>query len=171
MSDAEKETMDRFRKLLPSDRCVLCGRTLEQVGGKRMVGSKSRGICLSTKFQGGGNADYPFQSVKLDETAGIYLMVWGEKDKWTSEAIERAKTAYLNARRPWFCQVCGARTCRECGAPINLPMGSDVLYDNGCSSHVTMFPFDPGCINPACKRYREWGETARNKKRNLRADG
>lgn len=158
MTDVNNKAMEKYKGLLPSDRCVLCGKTLEETGGRRLVANKLRGICLSNKFKGGGDADYPYQSVKLDDSEVVYLLVWGEKEKWTLEAIARAKSEYLNGRRPWFCQVCGERTCSECGAPINLPMGSDVLSDNGCSSHVTIFPFDPGCINPECKKYREWGK-------------
>ena len=153
MTAKENDGINKYLRLPPAERCAICRRTLEQVGGMRLIANKLRGICLSPEFKGGGNADYPYQSVKLDDS--VYLLVWGEKDKWTPEAIERAKTEYLNGRRPWMCQVCGERNCSECGAPINLPMGSDVLYDSGCSSHVAIFPFHPGCINPNCKKYKE----------------
>lgn len=143
---------------LPSDKCVLCEKRLEDVGGKRIIAQQLRGLMLSSKYMGGGNSDYPYQSCKLHDDEDLYLVVWGEKEKWTLPAIKRAKEEFLNGRRPWLCQICAHRKCSECGSPINYPMGSDILYDNGCSSHVAIFPFDPGCINPDCDKYREWGK-------------
>ncbi len=141
---------------LPAERCAICEKTLEETGGMRIVAQKFRGVGLSDKYQGGGNPDYPRQSVSLEDGSGTYLLVWGEKSKWTDAAIERARRAYLAGQRPWMCQRCAERKCSQCGSPINYPMGSDVLYDSGCSSHVAIFPFDPGCCNKNCKKYREW---------------
>lgn len=141
---------------LPSERCILCEKRLEDVGGKRIIAQKLRGLVLSHKHLGGGNPDYPHQSFQLEDEEGSYLVVWGDKELWTQGAIEKAKQEFLHGRRPWLCQLCARRECSECGAPINYPMGSDILYANGCSSHVAMSPFDPGCINTECKKYREW---------------
>lgn len=143
---------------LPSDCCVLCGRTLEDVGGgKRIIGQKLRGVTLTDRFQGGGNSEFPNKSVPLGDGTDRYLLVWGEPEQWTDEAIERARQEYLAGRRPWLCQLCGERKCSQCGWPINYPMGSDILHDSGCSTHIAIFPFDPGCINKQCKKYRDWG--------------
>ena len=79
-----------------------------------------------------------------------------DPSRWTDEAIERVRQDYLAGFRPWLCQKCTGRVCRKCGVPINYPLGSDVLYDNGCSSHVPILPFDPGCSNKACESYKEW---------------
>ena len=142
---------------LPSKCCVVCERSLEEVGGgKRVIAQQLRGLVISTRFKGGGDPDYPQQSFPLGDAEGSCLLVWGEKELWTYDAIERARHEFLGGRRPWLCQLCARRECSECGAPINYPMGSDILNDNGCSSHVAMFPVDPGCTNTACKKYREW---------------
>lgn len=82
-------------------------------------------------------------------------MCWGEDSKWTGVAIDKAKADYLDGKRPWFCYVCGERKCSECGSPINHPMGSDTLSDNGCSSHASILPFNPGCINEGCTNYKK----------------
>jgi len=156
------EALNR-RRLIPSQHCVLCNRMLAEVGGMRIIAQKIRGVCLSDRYRGGGNKDYPHKSVKLYEESDKYVVVWGEKNKWTEEAIERARTEFLAGLRPWFCQLCGERRCSSCGSPINYPMGSDVLYDSGCSSHCGMHPFDPGCINPDCKKYKDWSHMRNDK--------
>lgn len=157
LSEAEQKKRSILsRKRLPAENCAICNKSLDEVGGKRIVAQQILGIGLSTKRQGGGNAKYPYQSVQLYSEPDIYMLVWGEKEKWSKEALNSAKQAYLDGKRPWFCQVCGVRVCTECGSPVNYPVGSDVLYDNGCSSHVPIIPADLGCINPDCANYREW---------------
>jgi hypothetical protein len=141
---------------LPDDRCVICGKTIEEVGGKRITAQKFRGITISGESRGGGNSKYPYKSYKLS-SAPIYLVIWGEVSMWSEEAIQRATDAFHKGKRSWFCQICGQRSCSTCGAPINYPMGSDVLYENGSNPHCGIFPFDPGCINTKCKNYKEWG--------------
>ena len=145
------------RRRRPSPACAICGKPLETVGGQRIVGQHLRGVALSKPCQGGGNKDFPHQSVKLSDDSEWYVVVWGEKDKWTESTIETARAAYLGGNRPWFCQICAERKCSQCGAPITVPMGSDILCDNGCVCHTSFFPFDPGCINHDCEKYREWG--------------
>jgi len=155
--ETRKPVLDLECQLLPADSCVLCGKSLQEIGGRRLVGQQLRGVSLSDRYLGGGNKDFPYQSFQLSDEPVVYLVVWGEKSKWTPTAIQAAKHEYLSGKRPWFCQRCGVRTCRQCGAPINYPVGSDMLDDQGCSSHAPIFPFDPGCSNPECERYKKWG--------------
>lgn len=143
-------------KRLPSDACLLCGKKLEEVGGRRLVAQQGRGLKLSEKHPGGGNPDYPYQSVKLHDNADVYVVIWGEKRTWNEAILHKAREEYLKGFQPWFCQLCGLRQCTECGSPINFPMGSDILHDDGRVTHAGIFPFDPGCINPKCEKYREW---------------
>jgi len=152
----QNTTLDLDRHLCPADRCVFCDKTLLETGGMRLACQGLRGVCLSGEYRGGGNKDYPYQSFKLSNDPEIYLVVWGEKSKWTELAIAKAKNEYLNGKRPWFCQVCGERKCGQCNSPINYPMGSDILNDDGCTSHAGVFPFDPGCSNPDCDKYKEF---------------
>jgi hypothetical protein len=140
--------------LLPADRCVICQKTLKEVGGQRIIAQQVRGVCLSKKFRGGGDKNFPYKSFKISPYP-IFLTVWGELSMWNEGAVKRAMDAFSKGKRPWFCQVCGNRICPECGFPLKMPVGSDVLYDDGSSSHVPMLPCNPGCINPNCSTKKE----------------
>lgn len=141
---------------LPSETCILCGKSLKDIGGKRIVSQHSKGIALSNKHMGGGNPDHPYQSVKLHDDKDLFVVVWGNKQLWTDLVINRARDEFLKDRQPWYCQVCANYVCNICHAPINYPMGSDILYDDGRCSHIGIFGFNPGCSNPTCKKYKKW---------------
>jgi hypothetical protein len=150
------ENKKRKAELIPSKRCIFCNKTIEEIGGRRLIATGFKAVFLSEKYHGGGKPDYPFKSVKLDESSGLYVSVQGEKGLWTDELIEKARQEFLHGRHPWFCQVCGNRKCKKCGAPLNFPAGTDVLYDNGCSGHVMLVGINAGCVNPDCENYKEW---------------
>ena len=147
--------MNTKPKRLPDSHCVICEKSLDEVGGTRLKAQQFRGWAFSDKYTGGGNKDYPRKSYKLASPhLPAYLVVWGEM--WDEKSIQRAISALNNNKTPWFCQVCGVRTCQICNQPINYPMGSDLLTDEGCSPHVPIHPFNPGCINKKCSNYKEW---------------
>ncbi len=152
--------MNEKKKRLPAKQCVLCQNPLAEIGGMRIVAQHSWEVGVTDQPRGGGNPQYPERSIPLEDGSGLFLWVKGDPSKWTDAAIERARRDYLDGVRPWLCQKCTDRVCGECGAPINYPMGSDVLYDNGCSMHIAVFPFDPGCSNKACRKYKEWNWTS-----------
>ena len=158
--EARKQILSDITLKRPaSESCVFCNKTLDEVGGRRIVAQQLRGVSLSEKKMGGGNKDYPHRSLQLfDDCDDVYVVFWGEKELWTESAVEKVKKEYQTGYRPWFCQICGKRTCSECGAPINYPMGSDLLSAGGCSSHAPIHPFDPGCINPNCEKYKQWDD-------------
>jgi len=142
---------------LPTKSCVLCERTLEEVGGgKRIIAQQLRGLKLSKTLESRGYSGCHERFFPLHDDDEQYLLVWGEKLLWNENAIERAKKAFQQGYRPWLCQLCAVRACSKCGAPINYPMGSDIIYSDGYTSHVAIQPFDPGCNNKACKKYRAW---------------
>lgn len=137
------------KRLLPAEHCVICEKSLEEIGGRRIVAQQVRGVFLSEKYLGGGDPDYPYQSFRMPGSS-LYLLVWGSRSMWSEDAVQRAINVFQRNKRPWFCQDCGNRICPECSFPVQYPVGSDVLYDDGCSTHIGMLPICPGCINPNC---------------------
>ena len=150
----KQNELDNSQIYLPSDTCIICNKHLEEVGGERIVAQQPRGISILDEYQEEGNSKYPRRSFILSENPNKYLVVWGEKELWTDSVIASAKAEYEKGKQSWFCQMCGKRTCGECGSPINVPMGSDILSDDGHSIHVSILPIEPGCINPKCKKYK-----------------
>ena len=141
---------------LPAKTCVFCDKPLKEIGGNRLTAQHFRGVMLSKNKAGGGNKECPHKCIVLFVEPLLYMDFWGTAQEWTQTAIDSASKSYLNGERPWFCQVCGQRKCKKCSAPINYPMASEILHGDGNSSHAGIFPFDPGCINPTCGRYKEW---------------
>ena len=139
---------------LPADNCLLCDKPLNEIGGRMIISQRLRGISLSSKYLGGGNKDYPYQSIKLYDEGNLYVTVWGDKSIWTVDIINKAKSEFLNKKHPWFCQVCGQRVCNKCGQSINYPAGSDIISEDGSFSHCAMLPINLGCINVSCENYR-----------------
>ena len=142
-------------KRVPADKCVICRKTIKEVGGTRITAQQSRGVVLLDEFLGGGDPERQYRSFKLKEDSDTYIVVWGENGFWSDDSVRRAVGAYRAGYHPWFCQVCGKRACRLCGAPINSPVGSDWIADSGCSRHSPILGCNPGCSNPRCSQYNE----------------
>lgn len=156
-NEAKKQIYsDVTLKRPPAKTCIFCDKSLEEVGGKRLVAQKSKGVHLSNEYRGGGNPDYPFQSTKLFDDLGVYVVVWGERSLWIESTIEKAKNEFLTGYQPWFCQSCGNRVCLKCGSPLNNPAGSDILHGDGSSSHAPMFAGGCDCINPSCEKHKSF---------------
>jgi hypothetical protein len=50
----------------------------------------------------------------------------------------------------WFCQKCARVVCDLCGS-IKLPLGADILHDDGSTAHAAILPIGSRyCSNPAC---------------------
>ncbi|MBU1566854.1 MAG: hypothetical protein KJ630_14680 [Proteobacteria bacterium] len=152
-SPSEKQLI-QSPTFLPDSHCVICQKTIEEIGGRRLVAQQVRGILISNKPIGGGHRDHHYKSHKLSPYP-LYLVVWGPGTIWSGDAIQRATAAFHKGKRSWFCQLCGNRVCLDCGSPSQMPVGSDVLYENGCTAHVAILPCHPGCVNPQCKNHKE----------------
>ena len=144
---------NQSNKYLPSHECMFCRKSIEEIGGRRIIAKQILLIGLSDRFLGGGNPDYPDVSVKFDEN--LYIHFRGPKGKWTDELKDYVINEFNDHRHPWFCQICVGRECLECGAPAQYLHGCDIIYDNRCSTHSAILNVHPGCINPDCKKHRK----------------
>ncbi|MBL7023200.1 MAG: hypothetical protein ISR90_03985 [Candidatus Marinimicrobia bacterium] len=133
----------------------MCNKIIDEIDGKRIVAQKTLRTYISETYRGGGNPDFPELSIKIDDT--IYIVLGGKKGMWSDELIQKVTDIYANHTHPWFCQKCAYKTCHICGEIINNPIGSDVIYDDGCISHVAALGYNPGCVNASCENYKKWG--------------
>jgi hypothetical protein len=144
-----KATNDEAPTVPPAPTCLLCQRTLEEVGGTRLINcTQSRGVLI------GETADIgSFKKRKVFRLAQGGVLVLGDSDpwRWLPDEMERAREQAESGYHPWFCQACGARTCSTCGAPLRSPVGCTAMGADG-----TYGPYSPmlgariPCTNPDC---------------------
>jgi hypothetical protein len=73
----------------PGPTCVFCQKNIDEVGGRRLVGTtKGHGFGVYARYVGGGSKDRPFQSIKFSGAESKYLVVWGKL--WTDESINKS---------------------------------------------------------------------------------
>ena len=136
------------RKRPPAPNCAQCAEPLAAVGGKRLVGTPDRGVLVSAPETTLGDLHCPARVMKLGGKE--YVVTYGAG--WTEEAASRALEAALDGMRPWICQKCAGRTCKKCGAPLEYPIASTLLNDDGAVMHLMIVPSRNLCINPDCAK-------------------
>ena len=134
------------RKRRPASACAQCGETLESIGGRRVIGTADRGVLVCGPEMTLGELHPPASIFKM--VGAEYVVTYGAG--WTEEAELRAFEAGLDGLRPWICQKCAGRTCTKCGAPLENPITSSLLSDDGTVSHLMIVPARNSCINPQC---------------------
>ena len=145
----------RHKKLLNQewsydDSCIFCGKSIEQTGGSKIISSHFIKMFISNKYHGGGDPDYPYQSVKLDDER--YLVFKGKKSVWTKYNIDKATSFVRQGFDVWWCQSksCANRVCKVCGSPTQRAYGCDLLDDG---VHVAVLPVPAGCVNTECEKH------------------
>ena len=147
----------------PAHACALCGKTLEEVGGKRMVVTQFLGVSLWPEPPLGGSSGLPVDFYPVDEEETLYLIVWGEP--WSTERVDRAIETAREGKHPWFCQVCGGRACEICGSPLSWPQASEIIHGSGRKKRCMSMPAHVGCVNPNCPQYWRTGKHRRRRTR------
>ena len=137
----------------PAATCVVCEKPIKEIGGRRLVAQRFRGTNVFDHTVSGGFENFHSCTRLLDDRE-LYLVIWGEETFLTGGVINRIKAAYLEGRRPWFCQVCGSRLCHVCGGLLPRPVASDSICDDGGVVHCPILGADPGCWTPECERHR-----------------
>ena len=139
----------------PAPNCMICERTIEEIGGRRMVAQKARGTNVFQHVISEGFENF-HSCTRLLEGRELFLVIWGEAAFLSDNVISRIEAEYLEGRRPWFCQVCGKRSCHLCGALERRPVMSDYVCDDGYILHCPSLGADTGCLNPQCTRYKHY---------------
>jgi len=75
--------------------------------------------------------------------------VGGERILATAAGLWVRPTRDSEGYLRWFCQKCSGVVCHACGS-IRIPLGSDILHDDGTISHAALLPIGNYCSNPAC---------------------
>jgi len=128
---------------LPSEKCLICKSSLDVVKGRRLIITGIRGLFIDRESRSHSDREYSYKI----EGSNSYLHF---KGSWTSDQVQKALEEATVGLHPWFCQKCGGRSCRKCGAVYNYPMATDVLNDDGTTSHCAIFHFQPKCTNLIC---------------------
>jgi len=124
----------------PANCCSVCGRSLEEVGGFRLVSTATYGVSVCTPKTPIGAIRHPARSIRLEgDFRDVIVAMFGD-ELWTNEAINRVREATQSGLRPWFCQRCAGRDlCPVCGTPMTAVPGADHMADDGSVSHMPYF--------------------------------
>lgn len=138
------EDKRRHKKLLNGHwpECVFCNKHIYEIGGLELVNTSSIKILTSDSPDRNESDTHCIQI-----ESGKYIVLTGSK--WTDESISRAVNIIQSGYQPWFCQVCGNKTCQQCGNPTQWVQGADLINGNHCG----IFSINSGCINLDCEKH------------------
>ncbi len=148
--DSENDLIfKKVPKIVPSENCLLCGRSLNETKGHMLKHGHKYSLYLSLKKR---NENY-YKSIFLKELGEIFLVIRGP---FTPEIIRKAISEFENNKHPWFCQTCdGFHLCKVCNTPIVVPQGSDVIRDDGSYGHYAILGVAIRCQNENCPNFRK----------------
>ena len=135
----------------PAEVCVVCGKTLAETGGQRLVSTYYNNFRQLRPQSEVGNLRFPCKLIRCDGNfRDVILAFLGPL--WTDQIIERVRQTIQSGVRPWFCQRCGEKNiCTVCGYPMSRVPGATVLLETGKIGHE---PFWAGmqmrCTNKDC---------------------
>ncbi len=133
------------RRRPPASTCAVCGRSLAEVGGARLVRTLQSGLVKRHVDAPIGRLPRPAQIIPLDgQHAQTLLVAWDLPS--LPAALQRASAQVHQGKTPWFCQRCSGHTCEECGSPLRRVPGADVLADDGDLLHDPLLPVPVVCV-------------------------
>ena len=134
---------------LPASRCAGCERTIGEALGKRIIHSLAAGVLRVPETRDIGVIRDRGRAIRLSgRFSQLFVILWG--CCWTDQAISRAVDEANAGQISWLCQHCAGLVCGTCGWVARMPMGVDVVHDDGSIGHVGIFPGSAGCLNPSC---------------------
>lgn len=145
--------LNDLTKLPTARECLICHKTIEEVGGQMLIYTHFRGTILRA---GSKIRDFPNLRVllRLFDDRDLYFAAWGEESIFTETVINQALREYLNGEQPWHCQICGMRECHLCGKPLVALAYGDYAcreHGHGCYSKGANLGANRGCIDPKCQ--------------------
>jgi tetratricopeptide (TPR) repeat protein len=136
----------------PAKECAICGKTLKQTGGRRLL---IPGPWTEEEIKACRGEEEIFRDIlKGERAAEIAVKGHGLTEESLKQMEVTIQTAKAKGLTPWVCQRCKGRTCKECGEPLVTPPFSGILNDDGIVSYVPMNGLRRGCINPKCLNYK-----------------
>lgn len=154
--DTSAKDYKYYNSLLPASACVICAKTLSEVGGKRILATGLRGFDISDQRPKRQNKPHYVATPRLIEDEEIYLRVWGDKKIFTDAVVDRIRATYRSGFRPWMCQAkgCGDRACVVCGMAMRHTPCCGILHDDGESRYQMLIPLmSYPCTNVDCENF------------------
>lgn len=105
----------------PAPVCCTCGESLEAVGGRRIVSTRSKGVFL---IPAKGDVGGRIKRWRIKGNSETSLGTVGPESFWTPDRIERGCSHVVNGFQPWMCQRCAGQCCTACGNPLKRPPGA-----------------------------------------------
>ena len=144
------QAIGHITKRLPAKECGVCGKSLEEIGGRRLLGTITRALLIKgVQFDWGGSWSVT-RAVRLDEPyRQLFVLMAGSIA--TDATLTRSRAQAQSGQTPWFCQRCAGQVCERCGALTREVPGSTFLSDDGRTTYYALMPIGfPGCSVPGC---------------------
>ena len=141
---------------LPGPTCVMCSRSLDETGGRRIVATNNVGVSLRSIQSRLESIHHPARTIRLEgRWRDVVVVMWG--DVWDGEVAERVRQQAQENFRPWMCQSCiGAAICPRCLACMWPIPGADIVENDGKTKHVFVIAgMATRCRNPDCVDFIE----------------
>lgn len=136
------------RRRLPARTCAVCGKSLAEVGGARLVRTLESGLVRRHVDAPIGRLPGPAQIIPLDgQHAQTLLVAWGLPSM--PSALQGASAQVHEGTTPWFCQRCAKHLCKACGSPLRRVPAADQLSDDGDIWHCPILAVPVSC--PTCQ--------------------
>ena len=148
------QAIEHITKRLPANECGMCGKTLDEIGGRRLLGTITRALLIKgVQFDWGGSWSVT-RAVRLDEPfRQLFVLMAGSIA--TDATLARAREQAQAGQTPWFCMRCAGQVCERCGALSREVPGSTFLADDGRTTYYALLPIgEPGCSDPGCGGHR-----------------
>ncbi len=153
--DADGETIEnQITRRLPADGCAVCGQSLDDVGGRRLLTTISRALLIKGLPAGWNGRWRELRAVRLDDPySQLFVILAGFKA--TDEVMDRIRVQAQSGQTPWFCQRCAGQVCERCGSLEKEHPGSLFVADDGKTTYYGLLPIGyPGCSVPGCGGHR-----------------